>query len=288
MVGGGRYVFIGCGLPPYTKGGGVLIDGRTARSRRISTPGCQAVAVGARWVAFSCGDPQSFELYNIPTGRLEPFTGLPPYMDCIRDCLPIVAIGAHWVAFVVLPLNYHDYPEFVFQNLQIGQVLENDPADSTTSIDLNSPQLVRSICRPLSLPVVVSPVGSGWGSLSFLDDGFAIASGNGGAYLERCGSHLHEFLTYTTPDNGAHWGLCPYLDCPPVDNLREIVWPSADGVTGMFLPSRQRFTIRAPANVDAGGITQLALTPTRLYLSSGLHGIFSTKTPTEPSKPDRG
>jgi hypothetical protein len=194
---------------PYTNGGGVLVDGRTGHSRNISTPGCRAVAVGAPWVAFSCGDPQTFELYNIPTGRFEPFTGLAPYLDCVRDCLPIAAVGAHWVAFVVPPLNYHDYPAFAFQNLQTSQVVENDPASSTTSLDLNSPQLVQSICRPLTLPPVVSAVGSGWGSLTFLNDGFAIAFGNDGAYLERCGSHLHEFLTQTRAVDGESSYLLP-------------------------------------------------------------------------------
>lgn len=152
-------------------------------------------------------------------------------------------------------LNYHDYPAFAFQNLQTSQVLENDPASSTTSLDLNSPQLAQSICRPLTLPPVVSAVGSGWGSLTFPDDGFAIASGNDGAYLERCGSHLHEFLTQTRAVDGESSYLCPYLECPPVNNSREIVWP---------------------AN------TSLAFGP------RGINGIFTTKAPTGPSKPNRG
>jgi hypothetical protein len=296
LVGGSRYVFIGRGRIPYTNGGGVLVDGRTGHSRNISTPGCRAVAVGAPWVAFSCGDPQTFELYNIPAGRFEAFTGVAAYLDCVRDCLPIAAVGAHWVAFVVPPLNYHDYPAFAFQNLQTSPVLEDDPASSTTSLDLNSPQLAQSVCRPLTLPPVVSAVGSGWGSLTFLDDGFAVASGNDGAYLERCGSHLHEFLTQTRAVDGESSYLCPYLVCPPVNNSREIVWPAGAslafgprGITGIFLPSRERFAIPVPAKVLAAGILPLglALTPTRLYVSTN-DGIFTTKAPTGPSKSNRG
>jgi len=142
------------------------------------------------------------------------------------------------------------------------------------------------VCRPLSVPAVSTAYDSGWGSLSF-DAGFAIASGTGGAYLERCGSRLHEFLTFTAPASGD----CPHLACAPVSNSREIIWQSASGrLSGIFLPNRQRFTIPVPENVDplAGGFANdhlytLALTSTRLYLLTPENGIWSTPAPPSPS-----
>ncbi len=296
LVGGGRYVFIAASS---SVGHGVLTDGLTGRSRRISSPGCQAFAVGAPWLGFACGEPlgSSYELYNIPRGRFQPFTALAPYANCTRDCLlPIAAIGAEWVAFLAPPGDHHDFPGFEFQSLQTGQVLD-DPANAATNINLNAPQLVQSICPPLSLPVVSSAYDSGWGSLTF-EDGFAIASGTGGAYLERCGSHLHQFLTYTTPNNFNEFAWCPSPDCPPASNSHEIIWQSAAGrLTGIFLPDRRRFTIHVPATVhpNGGGFANgdmytLALTPTRLYLliphlPEGQ--IWSIPAATEPSKPAR-
>lgn len=293
LVDGGRYVFIGRGL--YSPTAGVLIDGRTRRSRKIASPGpgCKAFAVGAPWVAFECGPTWSDPaLYSIPSGRFQPFTALAPYPadSCTTDCLPIAAIGTDWVAFLAPAADpEHGFPSFEFQNLQSGRVIANDPANSTTSIDLNAPQLTQSICPPLSLPVVSrsSDGLSGWGSLTF-DDGFAITSGDGGAYLERCGSPMHEFLTYTTPNQFDGNASCPYLECAPANNGREIVWQSGPGrVSGIFLKDRRRFTIQPPPNL-ADAISPLALTPTRLYLAGGdsvPSHIWSIPAPTEPPKP---
>lgn len=276
VVGGGRYVFIGRGS--QSAGNGVLIDGRTRRSRALSRPGCRVSAVGAPWVAFSCGGSGNgpFQLYNIQTGSFQSLIGNAPYGYCTTNCIPITAIGADWVAFLAPAGDYHDRPVPVFQSLRNGQVL-SDPANSLTGIDLDSPQLAQSICRPLSLPVVSDADSTGWGSLTF-DDGFAIASGSSGDYLERCGSRLHEFLTYSGTASSAH----------------EIIWQSASRrLAGIFLPDRQRFTVDVPAKVDPSGIAGtpaysdrygLTLTATRLYLINPDGLIWSSPAPTEPSR----
>jgi hypothetical protein len=287
LVGGARYVFI---ASHASGGGGVLIDGSSGRRVTVSpSPGCKAFAIGAPWLAFGCGPGfLDTELYNIPAGRFQPLTSRAPYEYCTSDCLRVAAIGSHWAAFSAPPGDPRDYSSFEFQNLQTGHVVDNDPADATHGLDLNSPQLVQSICQPLSLPRVSNGYTSGWGSLTF-DDGFAIASGGGGAYLERCGSRLHEFLTFTAPSNVDGIAWCSYLDCPPASNTHEIIWPAAAGqLAGMFLPDRRRFTIRVPAKVDASGVTALALTPTRLYLLNSRipqSQIWSITAPTEHSKP---
>jgi hypothetical protein len=292
LVGGGRYVFI---ASHPSGGGGVLIDGSSGRRVTVSpSPGCKAFAIGAPWLAFGCGPGfLDTELYNIPAGRFQSLTSRAPYEYCTSDCLSVAAIGSHWAAFSAPAGDPRDYPSFEFQNLQTGQVVDNDPANATHGLDLNSPQLVQSICRPLSLPRVSNGYTSGWGSLTF-DDGFAIASGGGGAYLERCGSPLHEFLTFTTPSNVNGIAWCPYLDCSPASNAHEIIWPSEAGrLRGIFLPDRRRFTIQLPVKVETGigevpgsahGYT-LALTPTRLYLLNPQGQIWSITAPTEHSKP---
>jgi len=281
-----RYVVIAG--PPFAVDTGVLIDGRTGHRTMLSRPGCgqRLPVLGGPWIAFSCGSgsSQASLLYNISTGQSQPFTSTSPYQDCTSNCLPIAAIGADWVALETPPGDPHDLPSFEFQNLNTGET-RGDPTNSRTTVDLDSPQLAEKVCRPLAVPAVSNAYSSGWGSLTF-DDGFAIASSNGGAYLERCGSHLHEFLTFTPPTTG-----CPHLACPPAENSQAIVWESAAGrLGGIFLPSRQRFTIRVPANVDpqgaSGGFARddpytLALTPRNLYLMTQ-RGVWSIPAPAAP------
>jgi hypothetical protein len=287
-VASNRYVFISGGS--YSAGEGVLIDGRTGRRRTLSRPGCLPDALGGPWLAFTCGTPanQTFQLYDIPTGQSRPFNTGPAlgYGYCTLNCVPIAALGTDWVAFEAPPGDYHDYPTFEFQNIKTGQALSKDPTNATTTVNLDSPQLAQKACRPLTVPVVSGAYDSGWGSLTFVD-GFVIAAGGGGAYLERCGSHRHEFLTFTTP--GMEAG-CPALACPPVSNSHAIMWQSAAGrLSGILLPSRQRFMIHVPAEVDprSGFASEdpytLALTPRTLYLVTPESRVWSIPAPTSPS-----
>ncbi|MGI8557226.1 MAG: hypothetical protein ACR2ND_02775 [Solirubrobacteraceae bacterium] len=294
LVASDRYVFIS-GSPFDGEGGaGVLIDGSTGHRTTISRPGCLPSALGGPWLAFTCGAgaSQSFQLYNIPTGQSQPFTSTIPYQDCTIYCVAIAAVGTDWVALEPPAGDEHDVPTFEFQNLNTGATT-GDPTNSMTTVDLNSPQLVEKVCRPLTVPAVSNGYSSGWGSLTY-EDGYAIASG-GGAYLERCGSHLHDFLTFTIPDYlSAYVGYgygCPHLACPPASNSQAIVWESAAGrLSGIFLPSRRRFTIRVPTNVDPqgalggfanGDLYTLALTPRTLYLMNQT-GVWSIPAPAAP------
>lgn len=290
LVASDRYVFIsGSSFPADS---GVLIDGRTTHQRAVSAPSCRPSALGGPWLALTCGvaPNQTYELYNIPTGSFRPFTATVPYADCTTNCLPIAAVGTQWVAFQAPPGDSHVLPTFAFQNINTGQT-RSDPTTSTTNADLNSPLLTDNVCRPLQIPTVSNSYSSGWGSLTF-DDDFAIAAGTGGAYLERCGSHLHQFLTFTTPNWTSSNPGCPHLDCPPAHNPHTIVWQSAAGrLQGLFLPSKQTFTIPIPPKVDPnqpgfanGDNYQLALTPTRLYLVTPQGTIWSAPAPA-PAKP---
>jgi hypothetical protein len=282
-----RYVFIRSSGSHADQG--PVIDSRTMRRHTVSAPGCQPSALGGPWLAFTCGTVpnQTFQLYDIPTRRYQPFTGTVQFGFCTTNCLPIVAIGKYWVAFEAATLETHASPRFFFQNIVTG----NPPGDAngSTNIDLDSPQLDQKICPPLSVPAVSTPDGSpAWGSLVF-DNGFAIASGSGGTYLERCGSHQREFLTFTTAN-----ARCSALVCPPAHDSHAIVWQSAAGrLNGIFLPSKQKFTIPVPPTVDPnqpgfanGDRYQLALTPTRLYLITPQGGIWSFPAPASP-KPSR-
>lgn len=274
-----RYVFITG--PPYRSGAGVLVDGRTGHRRTLSRPGCIPSALGGPWLAFTCGQPpnESFQLYNIPSGRSKPFTNT-TYQNCRVDCLSIYAVGTDWLALEVPSGDEHILPSFEFQNLKSGQVTA-DPTNSTTTVDLDSPYLAEKVCRPPTVPAYSDGYSSRWGSLTS-DGRYEIAAGSGGAYLERCGSRLHEFLTFTTPDLNHSYHPCGALDCPPAANSHVIVWRSGAGsLGGIFLLSQRRFTIPLP--IANEGIAAVAIVANTLYLELYPGGIWSAPVPAAPS-----
>ncbi len=181
-----------------------------------------------------------------------------------------------------------------FQSLRTGQAIA-DPSGGSTTVNLDSPGLTEKVCTPLTVPrVSFSPYGDRPGSLTPAG-AFEIAAGNGGAYLERCGSHLHEFLTAGVLSRSAapseSTAGCASLACPPDANAHAIIWEAPAGrLSGIFLPSRQRFSIPVPARVDPslgiGADYQLALTTTTLYLNVGARpghrGIWTIPAPTPP------
>jgi hypothetical protein len=292
LVASNRYVFVSEGAASAHDG--VLIDGETGRHRMVSRPSCSPEAVGGPWVGFACGQGAnpSLQLYNVQTGRtrgLVPNPSLGSHCtEAVRACLTIAALGRYWVAFTFPPSDPHLYPTTEFQNLKTGEVWPGS-SDSSITTDLDLPGLAVHVCKPVSVPRVSDGYDSGWGSVSFAS-GFAIAAGGGGSYLERCGSRLHRFLTYTNPTLG--YG-CAHLVCTPAAASRLIVWQSAAGrLSGMLLPGRKRFTIRVPVRVDpeaaSGGFAngdeyRLALTPRRLYLFTIQDRIWSIPTPRQPT-----
>lgn len=290
MLGDGRYVLIS-GTTAAAAGTATLIDGQTGRTTRI-TPGsgCGASALGGSRIVFTCGlaTQPTLELYDIPTRHMQPLAASPEigYAGCSAGCWALVAVGADWAAYEVGPVDPHSLPFFEFQNLAGGQVLP-DPTDASTTVDLSSPRLTEKVCRPPHVPVVSTAYSRGWGSLTF-DHGYAISAG-GAAFLERCGSRLHQFLTFTLPTYLGDYPLnCPHLACPPASNANVIVWAASDSVLkGVFLPDRRRFTIPIPSRAmpPGGGDAssyQVALTAKTLYLRNDDGRIWTSPAPAEP------
>jgi hypothetical protein len=165
-----------------------------------------------------------------------------------------------------------------------------DPSNRTTTVDLDSPELSEPVCSPVGVPyrANVDDPPPGWGSVTF-HGAFAIVSGPGGVYLERCGSRLREFLTYTTS-----FTECGEANCAPPSNPHLIVWQSAPcRLSGLFLPDRQRFVIHLRARIGAAaagapctqpgqGEYALVLTDHALFFGNQQGQIWTTPSPSEP------
>jgi hypothetical protein len=295
LRGDGQYVFVGGA--PFASDAGVLINGRTGRQTPLSFPGCYSPSmVGGPWLLYSCGLGASvqLELYSISTGESQAVTVnpllAPPYCIPAVQCVGLAAVGADWLAFTTGVCQEHCSPTYAFQNIQSGATV-GDPSNRTTTVDVDSLGLSEELCSPVMVPYSanLNDPPPGWGSVTF-DGPFAVVSGPGGVYLERCGTRLREFLTHTTSLTS-----CAEANCPPPSNSHSIVWQSAScRLSGVFLPDRQRFVIHVPAPVGATAAgaqcTQLeqaqytiALTPRALFLSNQQGQIWTTPSPSLPT-----
>ncbi len=289
LVGGGRYVLV------YGSHKGVLVDTRSAHRTTVSEPDCFNAVIGGSSIVFQCFQgslSSSYELYSITTGQSRVLNVSPGIASSYCDgppasCATVTAVGADWIAFERSCSMEHCGPRiYVYQNLATGTT-EADPSGPMTTVDLSSPTLRRTLCTPVTVPSDNLFTEHGLPSVS-VEGRYAIATSQGGSYLEQCGSRLHEFLTYTSYPGCAH-GIC----APPA-NSHVIVWESKPRrLSGIFLPSRQRFTIPVPAKVDPapgmyvnGDQYSLALTPRALYVEIG-GTVWTTSMPSAPPRVKR-
>jgi hypothetical protein len=302
---GARYALAGPGAPPLGPVAyrpATLIDDQTGQRRTIGQAGCNPVPPSALeppdlpWVPFDCapiGQPAVPELYSPATGRwlaVSPNPGLsPPCATAFCDVIDYFprAAGRYWLAYEQATCDadgQHCSVRNVFQNIQSGE-LRQDPSGGSTAIDLNAPNLTRTVCRPLSVPTTLPPYNTEPvpGSLIFYGS-FALAIGGdrgaSAAYLDRCGTRLHRLLTTAddpTPDDLVR----------PAANTREVAWIAHPRpfLSALTLPGLQPFTIRLPNRLVGRYcsppdlrvcVAQIALTNHRLYLL--------TATPPYPSQ----
>jgi hypothetical protein len=264
---------------------GVLVNGSAGRRTTVAAPDCFLVdAIGGSSIAFSCGSGEdvSYELYDMNTGQLRPLViPLAPAGGCdpfTSACASLDGVGSDWAKFVSgCSMEHCGSPDVVFENLFTGATAA-DPVSRTVVPDLDSRTLARKLCKPVTVPTLTSSYSPpGLGSVAS-DGRFQIATGDGGSYLEKCGAKLHRFLTFSAT----------------ASSPRAIVWESKPGhVTGVFLPSLERFTIAVPANVDPSASSSqfdqqdpytLALTTHILYVGVGV-GVPTTWTTPIPSAP---
>lgn len=300
-----RYVLARSSTASGTGSRQVLIDDRTGQHRQLAFPdGCTPDAIGVGAVALVCesGLTQSQQIYDIATGQTQTFTPSPALAQPPLDAgcgsavsagaayVNVVAIGTRWVALDMGSMDPRSFDQFAVQNRQTGQA-QCDPPRAHVTIDLNSTKVTRKVCPPLTVPILSRPPGGqAAGSLTALGDGFELAAG-ANSYLERCGTRLHEFLTSNRYQASSPVGVqCPAVACSLPADRHVIVWPDRGTVHGMWLPSRQRFTIPVPASVDPSHGTdvtyEVGLTGRHLYLSTITH-LWQAPLPTPNARAKR-
>jgi hypothetical protein len=131
-----------------TPAGVHLIDTATGVERELTAPaGCRFADVGGRQALWNCPMPgrQEGRVLDLVTDDVRsvpvPESGFGGRYD---------SVGRHWVSAVTSGNHYSDARSYV--NLQTGMYPElSSPLDSDPRVvaDLDSPQLVRRLCRPL-------------------------------------------------------------------------------------------------------------------------------------------
>jgi hypothetical protein len=252
-------------------------------------PRCVVEAFEQPWVVMSCpagnvdqagtGVPHDVELYSLADGTRQTVTpnplSCPPAASGDADC-GAEAVGSEWIEWSWS--GYHDPTTFYFQNLQTGE-FRDDPTNATTFPDLNSPTLAQTTCPGVRLirRNYYDQYANDWGGLTY-EGQFALATADDGrVFLERCGTHTRRLLP-----NG--WSEC----CTGGDlaaNATVIVWQSARSrLSGLFLPSLQKFTMPLPSAVVAweereGGTLLFALDSDAFYVTEYGGALWRTATP---------
>lgn len=264
--------------------GWIVINNRTG-TRTALDPRCYVEGLGPPWILMGCppasnpyGAPADVELYSLTDETRQTVTPNPgvPDPDCsspppsqMSPCASPDAVGADWIRWDTT-CSVHCGNTYSFQNIQTGE-LRDDPTNATTFVDLNSPALARRTCPGVHLIPDAQPYGgAGWGSLTPYGR-FALATdGYNNVFLERCGTRMPRLLA-----NTGYGGAVG-------SNASAIVWQTARHLTGLFLPSLQRFTIPLPAAILRSPtpprsdvpVNAIAVTPDALYIEDGYYGRF--------------
>jgi hypothetical protein len=289
---GPAQVSVSTGWAAVTRGSAVtLIDESTGKTTKVTMPaGCALADASRAQLLLQCvsAGQGTQELEDIATGQVSPIA-VNPALDCASDatgaCSGVTRIGTEWMAVVgSCPLAEHCEPPILFQSLATGQLV-NDPTSSTVVPDMNSPTLAQHLCPSVTVPVITPGFSLPDSGFVQMDGQFGIATGEAGTYLERCGSPLHQHLTFTPS---------------PVFNSHLVLWQSKPGLLkGLFLPSLKPFTIAVPRTVDhrtkaakfvGDDPYELALAHGTMYLVRGTFNagpaapLWTMPMPTHPPK----
>lgn len=279
---------------PYGLGPARLIDDVARRRITIQPPPvCAPWVIGGSSLVYRCAtatstDP-SYQVTDLASGVTSPLTISPQGFDpsaCsdLAGCTGIDAVGSAWV--MVGEDCGTKCSILHFQDLDSGAV-SADPSTATSALDLDTASLSRSLCPGVTDPPLDSDptlVGGLVHGLVIQSGRLAVVSDNRGFWLERCGTHLHRFLTA----NGTNPSASSAFPAPPVSNAHAVMWQSAAGrLSGLFLPGLRPFTIAISARLDPrlgeypdvlDDQYHLALTPATLYVSTA-GGIWTTPAP---------
>jgi hypothetical protein len=269
----GAFVF----RPGDGVGSGTLFDEQTSHEWAVpSVSGCSGFLygtelIGRGWLLGTCQNTGELELYRLPGG---PWRTLATPADCqgqnsaagMSQCLPD-AVGADWIELAFS--CYHCQTSYRYENIATGAETSYSPSSGSV-LDLSSPTLRQSVCRPLGIPTD--------GSLSF-DGSYAIVQerhGTGNALLEQCGERRVLLL-----------GSDIYVssNSPSMIVWRPDVFGASVTLGGLFLPSRQPFTLGLPEAIVNSGVNVLTVTPRHIYVF-GVNGLGTLWVANRPKPPD--
>lgn len=280
----GDYLLLGTTISGnFTSTGWTVINERLG-TRTALDPQCDVGGLGPPWVLMGCpstsnpsGPFDDDELYSLTDGTrhtVTPNPGVPdphcssPPPDQMSPCSNADAVGAYWIRWDAT-CSVHCANTYFFQNIQTGE-LRDDPTNATTFVDLDSPDLARRTCPGVRLIGNVVPYGGlGWGSIT-PEGRYAIVTGReNNVFLERCGTRMREPIADT-----GYGGVL-------ASSTQAIVWQTTTHLTGLFLPTLQKFTMRLPPGIlkptgsgEDFPVHALVLTSSALYVADGYYGRF--------------
>jgi hypothetical protein len=299
LVASSRYVYVGGGpSAPESATTGVIYDEQTGTHKRVSFPdGCAPSVVGAGAVALTCSATPGVlsttqPIYNIASGTTTSVPTTPlasdPSLTCDDGCPEgqVTQIGSDWIELGFLTVVPPGDLVYEYDNRQTGTQV-TDPRSASVNVDLASPTLSRKVCSPLTLPTAPSFVNGGFPQFGVLipDHGYVI---EGSTFyrvtwlLGRCGTTSTLKLDLPTADDA------------PVENSHAVIWfkrsahGAVDGIQGVELPNRRRFTVHIPSTVlaalnrpdlDQQPSPLLALSATHIYLEGGCGQVWRAPGP---------
>jgi hypothetical protein len=242
---------------------GTLVDERSGQRVLVRLPGyCRAPVdsqpyLGGSWLLVDCTKAR-MGLYSLAhrwwrsVAVKGPCRGFNP-----GRCGP-VAVGTDWIEYDdERNINLGD--KFVFQNVVTGAI-RRDPTNARTRADLDSPRLAQRVCAPLRVPSN--------GTVEF-QGRFALAINyQANVFLEECGTRLHVSLGSA-------------LDNQAIAPAAVIYGTGLRGVlSGIFLPSLQRFAVTPPA--VSGPLIRVDLSISHIYVDAtdrrGRYNVWSAPT----------
>ena len=282
MLGNGRYVVLA------SDAGTQVVDDSTGISTPLVMPiGCGGLPwFAGEQLAFGC-DGLRVALYQPASGAwsivapgpaVQQWCGINPSPPGFCS---VVDVGADWIEFD--EDCYHCGITWVFQNLETGTIASEPRTDATHVLDLDASTLLRRVCAPVTAPENGAAVASGennlispvtfFGRFAVVGDPYTSRPG----HLGRCGSRLR---MRTSP--------LPLLD----GNAQVLIGREDDGgighsgpasLTGIFLPSRQRFRIPLPSYFPKG-MTGYALSDHHLYANDNAGDLWTAPAPSVPRR----
>jgi hypothetical protein len=230
---------------------------------------------GAPWVMFTCSTgPTAFALYNVVNRRWRRITGGSD-SSAFEDAAAF-EIGAAWIKLTYAggqdcgdDIHFGCGESYRFYNIRSRRLRSSPPMTSSTVFDLDSPRLVRHLCKPVQAPATDQfdqPMGAlalyGQFAIEFapFDVGFlnntapefmAPLGRRGEWTLQRCGSSLR--LSIDAQNQGQTLGAL-------TANRHAVLWSVvksggtwSGSIAGRFLPSLRPFVATVPPGVAARG-----------------------------------